>query len=144
MGFLIPLYLQYQPTHVSAPVLLSSNRSQRTGTYSQFKLTPFVFHVPYFFLGESWQPKRMKAVRFSLINLPGRVVKRSRHFIIRLTKNHPSLELLVEARKKIAMLKPEPCGEKQPAVNRHNSTLWGDRYALNRLYRSFFHISKRK
>ncbi len=61
-------------------------------------------------LGQSWQPKRMKAVRFSLINLPGRVVKRSRSLIIRLTKNHPSLELLVEVRKKIAMLKPLPCG----------------------------------
>jgi hypothetical protein len=61
-------------------------------------------------LGESWQPKRMKAIRFSLINLPGRVVKRSRRLIIRLTKNHPSLELLVEVRKKIAMLKPVPCG----------------------------------
>jgi hypothetical protein len=61
-------------------------------------------------LGESWQPKRMKAVRFSLISLPDRVIKRSRRLIIRLTKNHPSLELLVEARKKIAMLKPVPCG----------------------------------
>ena len=61
-------------------------------------------------LGDSWQSKRMKAVRFSLINLPGRVVKHSRRLIIRLTKNHPSLELLVEARKKIAMLKPLPCG----------------------------------
>ena len=61
-------------------------------------------------LGESWQPKRMKAIRFSLINLPGRVVNRSRRLIIRLTQNHPSLELLVEARKKIVMLKPVPCG----------------------------------
>ena len=61
-------------------------------------------------LGESWASKRMKAVRFSLINLPGRVVKRSRSLIIRLTKNHPSLEVLVDARKKIAMLKPVPCG----------------------------------
>ena len=61
-------------------------------------------------LTESWQPKWMKAVRFSLINLPGRVVNRSRRLIIRLTKKHPSLELLVEARKKIAMLKPVPCG----------------------------------
>jgi hypothetical protein len=61
-------------------------------------------------LADNWQPKRMKAVRFSLINLPGRVVKRSRALIIRLTKNHPSLELLIEARKKIAMLKPVPCG----------------------------------
>jgi len=61
-------------------------------------------------LGESWTSKRMKAVRFSLIKLPGRVVKRSRSLIIRLTKNHPSLEVLVDARRKIAMLKPVPCG----------------------------------
>ena len=51
-------------------------------------------------LGEAWQPKRMKAVRFSLINLPGRIVKGSRRLIIRLTKNHPSLELMIEASKK--------------------------------------------
>jgi hypothetical protein len=61
-------------------------------------------------LGSSWQPKRMKAVRFSLINLAGRVIKRSRSLIIRLAKEHPSLELLLAARKKIAMLKPLPCG----------------------------------
>jgi len=61
-------------------------------------------------LGKSWQPKRMKAVRFSLINLPGRVINRSRCLLIRLTKDHPSLELLIGARKKIAMLKPMPCG----------------------------------
>lgn len=61
-------------------------------------------------LGKSWQPSRMKAVRFSLINLPGRVLKRSRGLIIRLTRNHPSLETLIEARKKIATLKPQPCG----------------------------------
>ena len=61
-------------------------------------------------LGESWQPRRMKAVRFCLINLPGRVLKRCRRLIIRLTKNHPSLELLIEVRNKIAMLKPQPCG----------------------------------
>jgi hypothetical protein len=61
-------------------------------------------------LGERFSSKRMKAVRFSLINLPGRVVKRSRGLVIRLTKNHPSLEVLVEARKKIALLKPAPCG----------------------------------
>lgn len=61
-------------------------------------------------LGKSWASKRMKAVRFSLIKLPGRVVERSRSLIIRLTKNHPSLELLVDARREIAMLKPVPCG----------------------------------
>jgi hypothetical protein len=56
-------------------------------------------------LGRSWEPKRMKAIRYWLINVPGRVVKRSRSLIIRLTKNHPSLETLIEARRKIAMLK---------------------------------------
>ena len=38
---------------------------------------------------ESWLPKRMKAIRFSFINLPGRVVKGSRSLIIRLAKNNP-------------------------------------------------------
>jgi hypothetical protein len=61
-------------------------------------------------LESSWFSKRMKAVRFSVINLPDRVVKRSRGLIIRLTRNHPSLELLIEARKRIAMMKPVPCG----------------------------------
>lgn len=61
-------------------------------------------------LGKSWIPKRMKAVRFKLINLPGRVLERSRSLIIRLTKGHPSFALLVEARRKIAMLMPAPGG----------------------------------
>ena len=58
----------------------------------------------------SWLPKRMKAIRFSFINLPGRVVKRSRSLIIRLTKNNPAMELLINARKRIAMLQPVPSG----------------------------------
>ena len=61
-------------------------------------------------VGGNFRSKRMKAVRFSLINLPGRVVKRSRGLIIRLTKNHPSLEVLVAARRKIALLRPAPYG----------------------------------
>jgi hypothetical protein len=61
-------------------------------------------------LGKEWEPKRMKAIRYWLINLPGRVVKRSRSLIIRLTRKHPSLESLMEARRKIAMLAPAVCG----------------------------------
>lgn len=61
-------------------------------------------------LGKSWEPKRMKAIRYWLINLPGRVVKRSRSLIIRLTRKHPSIEVLIEARRKITMLKPAECG----------------------------------
>jgi hypothetical protein len=61
-------------------------------------------------LGKAWGSKRMKAIRFWLINLPARVVERSRSLIIRLTRTHPSLELLIEARRKIAMLNPAGCG----------------------------------
>jgi hypothetical protein len=61
-------------------------------------------------LGRAWEPKRMKAIRYWLIKLPGRLVNRSRSLIIRLTSNHPSLGLLVEARRKIAMLKAAECG----------------------------------
>jgi hypothetical protein len=61
-------------------------------------------------LGESWSSKRMKAMRFSIIKLPGRVVERSRSLILRLTKNHPSLGMLIEARKRIAMMVPVPSG----------------------------------
>ena len=63
-----------------------------------------------FSMEESWLPKRMKSIRFSFINLPGRVANRSRSLIIRLTKNNPALELLINARKKIAMLRPIPSG----------------------------------
>lgn len=61
-------------------------------------------------LGGSWVSKRMKAVRFALINLPGRVMERSRRLIVRLGKEHPSYETLLVARQRIAMLVPEPSG----------------------------------
>ena len=63
-----------------------------------------------FVLGESWSSKRMKAIRFSLINLPGRVIEHSRSLVVRLTKGHPSFDMLVEARRKISMLMPGPVG----------------------------------
>jgi hypothetical protein len=43
----------------------------------------------------------MKAIRFSFINIPGRIVERSRELIIRLAKGHPALELYLEARHRI-------------------------------------------
>lgn len=61
-------------------------------------------------LGKSWASKRMKAIRFAFINLPGRVLERSRSLIIRLSKGHPSLEILLEARRRIMELVPEPSG----------------------------------
>jgi hypothetical protein len=52
-------------------------------------------------LGGSWASRRMKAIRFSLITIPGRIVERSRELIIRLVKGHPAFELYLEARRRI-------------------------------------------
>jgi len=61
-------------------------------------------------LEKSWVPKRMKAIRFSLINIPGRIVEHSRDFIIRLVKDHPAVDLLIEARSRIMALSWSPSG----------------------------------
>jgi hypothetical protein len=54
----------------------------------------------------SWVTKRMKALRFHLINLPGRIIGHARELIIRLVKGHPSFPLLIEARGRIMRLAP--------------------------------------
>jgi hypothetical protein len=59
-------------------------------------------------LGGPWASKRMKAIRFSLITIPGRIVERSRQLIIRLAKSHPALELYLEARRRIKEMVPVP------------------------------------
>jgi len=48
--------------------------------------------------------KRMKRIRFSIINIPGRIIKGSRSLFLRLPKGHPSYDTLITARKRIAML----------------------------------------
>jgi hypothetical protein len=58
----------------------------------------------------SWVTKRLKALRFGLINLPGRLLLRARSLIIRLAQDHPALCILQEARGRIAALVPEPSG----------------------------------
>ncbi|MDP1991406.1 MAG: hypothetical protein Q8K00_10310, partial [Syntrophales bacterium] len=57
-------------------------------------------------LGDSWASRRMKAIRFSFINIPGRIVERSRELIIRLVKGHPALDLYLEARRRIMSMTP--------------------------------------
>jgi hypothetical protein len=57
-------------------------------------------------LGQSWVAKRMKAIRFALINLPAQVVDHSRCLLVRLSKGHRSLRWLIDIRAKIAMLSP--------------------------------------
>ncbi len=58
----------------------------------------------------SWVAKRMKAIRFHLINLPGRVMEHARGLIVRLAGDHPSFGLLVNARQRIMELGCAPSG----------------------------------
>jgi hypothetical protein len=61
-------------------------------------------------LGRPWEQRRMKAIRFALIHLPGRVLNRSRQWIIRLGKSSSAYRLLIEARQKILQLAPSSVG----------------------------------
>ncbi len=59
-------------------------------------------------LGGQLVGKRLKAVRFALIALPGRVMCHARRLIIRLARGHPSYELLLRAREKMLALAAGP------------------------------------
>ena len=59
-------------------------------------------------LGGQWASRRLKAVRFALISLPGRVLRHARRLIIRLARGHPSYELLLRARRRIFALAAQP------------------------------------
>jgi hypothetical protein len=59
-------------------------------------------------LGQSWVGRRMKAIRFCLINLPAQVVTGARRLVVRLSQGHRSLQWLIDIRAKIAMLSPVP------------------------------------
>jgi hypothetical protein len=47
---------------------------------------------------------RMKAIRFSLINLPGRVMEKAHETMTRITQGHPSFDILLRARQRIMEL----------------------------------------
>ncbi len=55
-------------------------------------------------LGGSWVNKRMKAIRFGIINIAARVVEHSRRLRIRISGNHPSGSLLIDMRRRILQL----------------------------------------
>ncbi len=61
-------------------------------------------------LGPAWVARRMKALRFALINLPGRVVHHGRQLIIRLSTAGDTLALLLSARRTIQALARGPTG----------------------------------
>jgi hypothetical protein len=58
-------------------------------------------------LGEGWVNKRLKAVRYALIGIPGKLVERARGAIIRVCARHPAWEVLLRARGRILAL-PAP------------------------------------
>ena len=55
-------------------------------------------------LGSGWESKRMKALRFGLIHLPGRVVEHARQLRVRLSAGHQAMALLRAARQRILEL----------------------------------------
>ncbi len=61
-------------------------------------------------LGAGWLGKRLKALRFALIGLPGRVLEHARQLWVRLPRGHPSYGILVAARRQVLALAHGPPG----------------------------------
>ena len=59
-------------------------------------------------LGGTWATRRMKAMRFAFIRVAGWVRKRARQLDIRLSYGHPSIRLLMRARRRIACMATGP------------------------------------
>lgn len=59
-------------------------------------------------LGGQWAARRMKAIRFLLINVPGRIVCKARQLYLRLSSEHPALQLIITARERIYELAAGP------------------------------------
>ncbi|MEM4721220.1 MAG: IS1380 family transposase [Candidatus Methanomethylicaceae archaeon] len=52
-------------------------------------------------LPEGWWSLRLKALRFHLLNLAGRIIEHGRKLFLKITQNHPHFQLYREARKKL-------------------------------------------
>ena len=61
-------------------------------------------------LGDSWARKRLKAVRYGLINMAGRVIEHGRQLIIHLRPAHPGFTALVAGRGRLLALAAAPPG----------------------------------
>jgi hypothetical protein len=59
-------------------------------------------------LGGVWSNRRMKAIRFLLISVPGCMLYKARQLYLRLSRDHPALELLIEMRRRICELAAGP------------------------------------
>ncbi len=70
-----------------------------------FNVNALMKHVV---LGGEWKTKKMKAIRFNLINVAGRVLQHARQWLIRLGSEHPALELLIYIRERIFSMAAVP------------------------------------
>lgn len=61
-------------------------------------------------LGASWAQKRLKAVRYGLINIAGRIIVHGRQVVIRVRGAHPGLSALIAGRSRILILATTPSG----------------------------------
>lgn len=59
-------------------------------------------------LGEDWRGRRLKNIRFNIVNLPGRVINHARTLLIRLNAEHPSHQLLLRIRQRLLALANAP------------------------------------
>jgi hypothetical protein len=59
---------------------------------------------------KSWETKHIKNIRFSIINIAGRVTVTGNEIVVKLAKGHPSVELLIKARRQIMTLASLPSG----------------------------------
>jgi len=72
-----------------------------------FNLNALMTHLA---LPEGWAHKRLKALRFGLISIAGRLLGHARRLIVRLAEGHPASALLIEVRSRILSLAPVPTG----------------------------------
>ncbi len=72
----------------------------------QIMILSFSFHVAMkgLILEERWVSRRVKAIRFWMINVPGRILDRSRKLVVRLVGGHPSYEIFLQARRRMLIL----------------------------------------
>jgi hypothetical protein len=61
-------------------------------------------------LGGKWANKRLKAIRFAVIHIAGRVSHHARRLSVLLNGAHPSLELILQARRRMLALPAGPSG----------------------------------
>ena len=59
-------------------------------------------------LGAGWVSKRMKAIRFALLQIPGRLVRHARKLTLRLPRDHPGVGPLLRAEQRLWALPAPP------------------------------------